>query len=373
MTVLHICSSYFETPLYKCLFSKLERLGVSNFIYVPRYHQDSEDDEKHLYVINKRFSKLSKLLYWGEQKYIFHDIEKRINLSDINFIHVHRILYGGYVALQLKKKYGIPYIVAIRYSDLYGRGRNMSIHKKHCLEIMLNAEKVIFLSNAYKENVWHRYSNMPALQQITERTEVITNGIDDYFLENIATTRRHHSSDNVIQVMAIGKIDSRKNPLTTMKACDLLIEKGYQVVFKLIGNICDKDIFSNIQKKTYTHYLGELNKEQVRAQLQETDILIVPSVHETFGLVYAEAMSQGVPVIYTKGQGFDGQYEDGEVGYPVNCFDAQEIAQRILDIMSNYSGISNHCIENAKNYSWETIANKYWGIYQDAACISKNI
>ena len=373
MTVLHICSSYFETPLYKSLFTKLERLGVINFIYIPRYHQDSENDEKHLYVINKRFSKLSKLLYWGEQKYILRDIEKKINHSDINVVHVHRILYGGYAALHLKKKYGIPYIVAIRFSDLYGRGRNMSIYKKHCLEIMINAEKLIFLSNAYKENVWHRYSNMPVLQRIKKRTEVITNGIDDYFLENIATTCRRRSPGKVIQVMAIGKIDSRKNPLTTLKACDLLIEKGYRVVFKLIGSICDNDIFSKIQQKSYTHYLGELNMKQVRAELQETDILVVPSVHETFGLVYAEAMSQGVPVIYTRGQGFDGQYEDGEVGYPVNCFDAQEIAQKILDILSNYSDISKRCIGNAKNYSWETIANKYWGIYQDAPSVSKNI
>ena len=364
MKVLHICSSYFETPLYKNLFSKLERAGVFNFIYVPRYHQDSEDGEKHLYVINKRFSKLSKLFYWGEQKYILRDIEKRIDLSDINIIHVHRILYGGYAALHLKRKYGIPYIIAIRFSDLYGRGRNLSIYKKHCLEIMLNAEKVIFLSNAYKENVWCRYSNMPVLQQIKKRTEVITNGIDDYFLENIATTCRLRSPDKVIQVMAIGKIDSRKNPLTTMKACDLLIEKGYQVVFKLIGSICDKDIFSKLQQKPYTHHLGELNMEQVRAQLQETDVLVVPSVHETFGLVYVEAMSQGVPVIYTKGQGFDGQYIDGEVGYAVNCFDAQLIAQSILDILSNYSEISSRCIDNAKKYSWVTIANLYLRIYQ---------
>lgn len=373
MKVLHICSSYFETPLYENLFSKLEELGVSNFIYVPRYHQDSEDDEKHLYVINKRFSKLSKLFYWGEQKYIFHDIEKRIPLSDVNFIHVHRILYGGYVALQLKKKYGIPYIVAIRNSDLYGRGRNMSIYKKHCLEIMLNAEKVIFLSNAYKENVWQRYSNIPTLQKIKERTEVITNGINDFFFAHFTDLRCHRPKNGIIRLIAIGRIDRGKNPLTTIKACDLLIKKGYQINYKLVGSICNKDIFSKIQQKSYTHYLGELSMEQVRVQLQETDILVVPSVHETFGLVYAEAMSQGVPVIYTKGQGFDGQYVDGEVGYAVNCFDAQEIAQRILDILSNYSGISNRCIDNAKKYSWEAIANNYWGIYQDAPSISKNI
>lgn len=40
----------------------------------------------------------------------------------------------------------------------------------------------------------------------------------------------------------------------------------------------------------------------------------MPSHKETFGLVYAEAMSQGLPIIYTKNQGFDGQFPDGYVG-----------------------------------------------------------
>ena len=36
---------------------------------------------------------------------------------------------------------------------------------------------------------------------------------------------------------------------------------------------------------------------------RENDIYVMPSIIETFGLVYAEAMSQGLPVIYTRGQG----------------------------------------------------------------------
>ena len=63
MNVLHICSSYFDTNLFRCLFSKLEAFEVTNYVYVPRYHQDRENTEKHIYVINKKFSKLAKLIY----------------------------------------------------------------------------------------------------------------------------------------------------------------------------------------------------------------------------------------------------------------------------------------------------------------------
>ena len=129
----------------------------------------------------------------------------------------------------------------------------MSVHKKHCLDIMLHAEKVIFISNAYKENVWSRYADISALQQIKERTVVITNGIDDYFLNNIAPIGCHKPNDSVIRLMAIGKIDNRKNPLITLKACDILIKKGYKVEYYYAGRVCDKRIYEKIQSKTYTH------------------------------------------------------------------------------------------------------------------------
>lgn len=371
MTILQICSSYFNTSLFKCLFSKLEAFGITNYVYVPRYNSAGENNEKHIFVINKKISKFAKLLYWGEQQYILKDIEKRINLSKVDVVHVHRILYGGYAALQLKKKYGIPYIVAIRNSDLYARGRNMSIFGKHCLEIILNAEKVVFISDAYKDIVWNRYSKKLVSQQLMEKSMTISNGIDDYYLENIASKGGHRFVTGKIRLFTLGTINKEKNQLTTLKACDILIGRGHEIVYDYAGRICDAKVFSAIQQKPYSRYLGILKKEQIIEQLLNTDILVVPSIHETFGLVYAEAMSQGIPVIYTKGQGFDGQYAEGEVGYAVDCFNAKEIADCILKIMSDYQGISNRCIDNAKRYSWLSIAQQYKIIYLN--CLTKDV
>lgn len=89
----------------------------------------------------------------------------------------------------------------------------------------------------------------------------------------------------------------------------------------------------------------------------------MPSKHETFGLVYAEAMSQGLPVIYTRGQGFDGQFEEGEVGYSVQYDSAEEIVDRIKEILNNYKTISNNCVEKVDRFDWDEIARKYIEIY----------
>jgi len=84
-----------------------------------------------------------------------------------------------------------------------------------------------------------------------------------------------------------------------------------------------------------------------------------------FGLVYPEAMTQGLPVIYSKGQGFDKQFVEGTVGYLVNSKNEEEIADRIIDIMGNYETISRNCIQLSDKFDWAKIAGEYERVYQE--------
>ena len=79
-------------------------------------------------------------------------------------------------------------------------------------------------------------------------------------------------------------------------------------------------------------------------------IFILPSIHETFGLVYAEALSQGLPIIYTRGQGFDGHFEEGEVGYSVDCYDYEEISNKVLEIITKYETISSKAVNGVQKF-----------------------
>ena len=80
-------------------------------------------------------------------------------------------------------------------------------------------------------------------------------------------------------------------------------------------------------------------------------------------MVYLEAMSQGVPVLYTKGQGFDGQFPEGEVGFSVPCGDTAAQADALCRVMEDYSARSARCIERAREYAWERIARKWMKAY----------
>lgn len=86
---------------------------------------------------------------------------------------------------------------------------------------------------------------------------------------------------------------------------------------------------------------------------------------ETFGLVYVEALSQHLPIIYAKGQGFDGFYPDGYVGYPAEAGSSVDIADKIEQLMKNYAAIERNVelLNLDKDFSWGNIAQKYLTIH----------
>ena len=82
-------------------------------------------------------------------------------------------------------------------------------------------------------------------------------------------------------------------------------------------------------------------------------------------MVYAEAMSQGLPVIYLRGQGFDGQCENGKVGFSVDYFDENEIAKKIISLIDNYHQISENCSKYCDKFSWNQISDSYEALYKN--------
>jgi glycosyltransferase involved in cell wall biosynthesis len=124
-------------------------------------------------------------------------------------------------------------------------------------------------------------------------------------------------------------------------------------------------VYKYLQKSSIAEYLGYLNKEDVLNVFRQSDIFILPSFKESFGLVYAEALSQALPVVYSQNQGFDNQFKDGFVGYSVNPKNALDISEKITMIIDNYKSISSRCIIASDTFSWEIISKKYMEIYKE--------
>lgn len=367
MDILQICNGYLDTKLFDKLFTTLEKQQIKNNIYVPINKRKYVDAiiPKNV-IVSKCFNSFDRVIFHLKHTKVLRDILKHYDINKIDLLHAHTLFSNGYIAYKLHEKYGIPYIVTVRNTDVNIFFKKMIYLRGLGIKIMRNAEQIIFLSPAYKENCISEYIPRNLQEKVTEKSVVLPNGINEYFLNNKFQDRvMINNKSKSLKVIYVGTINGNKNIETTIKACQILIEKGICVTYTIVGDIKDDKIKSIIDEHKFIKYNPPCDKEQIVEYMRKADIFVMPSITETFGLVYAEAMSQGLPVIYTKGQGFDKQFEEGQVGYSVDCFDHKAIAEKIIHVVDNYEIISNSCVKLSSKFDWELISKQYVKLYKE--------
>jgi glycosyltransferase involved in cell wall biosynthesis len=364
LKVLHICPGYFGTKLYENLFSSLQEAKVKNEVFTLPFKniKHNEENSKNLKVFDKKFNFFDRIIFFGKQHIIYKEICKEYSVNEVTIVHAHTLFSAGFSAYLLNKEFGVPYVATIRNTDINFFYKYMFHLRGVGRTILNNAQHIIFLSPAYRDFIIDKLVAKKKRQMILDKSVVIPNGIDKYFLDNKFIAKRA-INNKLIKLIYIGGIDSNKNIKTTIKACKLLIDKGYSVSYTIVGKIFNIKFYKIIAKYRFIDYHPECSKEEVISYFRNSDIFIMPSVQESFGLVYAEAMSQGIPIIYSKGQGFDGQFDNGVVGYAVNCFDYRGISDKIIDIYNNYQQFSELCVSLVDKFNWLSIAQEYKNIY----------
>ena len=146
---------------------------------------------------------------------------------------------------------------------------------------------------------------------------------------------------------------------------NILQNQGVDSTLTVIGKIVDQGEFDKIKNDSRITYMSAMPKEQLIEQYRNHDIFVMPSFTESFGLVYAEAISQGLPVVYSKGQGFDGQFEEGLVGYHCDAKSADSLANSIKKVMESfYNGKKLNDVDLSK-YRWNVLTERYRDVYLD--------
>lgn len=362
--ILHINCNYIGTTLHQIMIEKLEELGYKNKVFVPTYDKNISVIKVNSNVnICECFNKWDRILFDYKQFKIYRAIQKEYDIQDFNLIHAYTLFTDGNCARKLSKKYNIPYVVAIRNTDVNDFFRLMPHLRSRGIKIMLDAKAIFFLSESYKRQVFEEYVPEKYREILSKKVYIIPNGIDEFWFQNKALLKEK-KLDKEIKFIYAGRIDKNKNIPTTQKALQKLRLEGYKVSLTVVGKVIDQKEFEKISKNDFTTYIPAQPKEKLIELYREHDIFIMPSFTESFGLVYAEAMSQGLPVIYSKGQGFDGQFEEGKIGYGVNSCNDIEIVENSLKIIKNYSKISSNCIKEVEKFHWKNLVKEYIELYK---------
>ena len=243
------------------------------------------------------------------------------------------------------------------------------------IRVMKHANKLTCVTPCIKEKMMQAWQHH-GVKEIINKADVVNNGIDAIWLDNLSVEQRE--MNNPIKVLYIGRFDSNKNVYRLIKAITALREK-YDVRLTIVGGVGGNDEEHEIVMKEvdghkdYIEYLGAIyDKEKLIQVVRQSDIFAMASHSETFGLVYVECLTQGLPILYSKGTGFDGMYPDGHVGYSVNSYSVEDIARGLNQIIENYNKLrENICQLDFKRYSWDYTSQKYLEYY-DSIKYQKN-
>ena len=367
MKILHINGNYIWSELHRELVSNLVDSGVECCVAIPTYDMNagtvnvSEDKNAHILVCFKRND---RFFFRRKQRKIMTAIINSLDAGRYDCIHAHTMFTDGNVARALSEKYGIPYVVTVRNTDVNFFLKKIIFLRGLENKILNKSSGVFFISESYFGKTLEYVKNK---EDIALKKYVIPNGAGEYWLSNIYHPRKaiEIMSKKFIKILYVGSINKNKNIEMVLKAAELLKSRGFEIKYSIIGNVQDEKLAKKIGKHRDVVIYPEMSAEELLHHYRKNDIFIMPSHTETFGLVYVEAMSQGLPVIYTRGEGFDGQFPDGEVGYSVADTDPSDIADKVCMILDDYENISARCIRQVSRFNWKNIALKYKEIYSN--------
>ena len=371
--ILHLCADYPNTNLYRELVISLDRINVEQLIYVPlrkdkEYSESINDELRNAnFVYSKVFNNIDRLFYYRKVSKILNDIKNKVDFKNIDLVHAHFLFSMGGIALKLKKEKNIDYIVAVRSTDVNLFFKYIFYLRGIGIQIMKEAKKVIFISPAYKEFVINRYIPYELRDYINQKSIIVPNGADSFWLQN-KYTKSKNKNIKEIALIYVGSFLKRKNIHISIAVASKLKTLGYKIKLLIVGGGGGGDEYKIRKLAKKNENIIEIydrieEKEKLLSMYRKSDIFIMPSYNETFGLVYLEAMSQGLPIIHTKGQGIDGYFEDGTVGHSVNPKDIDDIVEKIKMIIHNYNKISKNCYNLVDNFSWDKISKIYHNIY----------
>ena len=370
MNILYLCTFYHRALLFRQQMDSLIKRGhnvraFSSAKYGEGIAEKFRPIMDELVVHKECWNKYDRMLFFPRQWKIEKELQKAYNLKEFDLIHSHLLLSSGYTAMRMKKKYGVPYVVSVRVTDLTGFIR-LPYFRGMAVRIIKEASGIIFLSACHKEEFTKKFVPAEYLDEFNSKCGVISNCIEPFWEENTANAPRVMKDKKKVRLLAVAKIRPIKNLTVAAQAVEVLKNRGYDARLTVVGEVQDKEEYERIKAYSCVDILPFKKKEELIDIYNDNDIFLLPSVNETFGRAYVEAMTQGLPVIYTQGQGFDKNFPDGEVGYSVPCDAPETIADRIEETIKRYDEISPECIEKSRLFYEDRIIDKLESFYEKA-------
>ena len=127
-----------------------------------------------------------------------------------------------------------------------------------------------------------------------------------------------------------------------------------------------QDMVEDLGIENFVIFLGKQDQQLLPYYYSASEIVVMPSHYESFGMVALEAMACGTPVVASQVGGLAFLVRDGETGFVVPGNDVQMLAKRIVELIKDKdlrNKLGNKSAEYAQLYAWEIISEKMIEVY----------
>lgn len=281
------------------------------------------------------------------------------NNKDFDIIHAHDWLtYPAGIAAKMVS--GKPLVVHVHATefDRSGENVNQSVYEieRRGMEV---ADKVITVSNLTRNIVITRYG-------IPEDKVVTVHNAVDFSNGNIIAESNRILPEQVVTFL--GRVTFQKGPDYFVEAANKVLKKNSNVRFVMAGS---GDMLNRMIRRVAElgisnkfHFTGFLKGTDVNRMFQLSDVYVMPSVSEPFGISPLEAMRSSVPVIISKQSGVA---EVLKYAIKIDFWDVDAMADSIYGLL-NYKALANFFIrygqEEVNNLKWENAAQGVKEVYE---------
>ena len=289
--------------------------------------------------------------------------------NSIDVLHVHYAIPHAYAAYMAKKmlkeqSINIPIVTTLHGTDITLVGNHPSY--KTAVTFSINKSDVVTcVSKSLKEDTLDQFD-------IKKNIEVIPNFIDinKYIIQQDLCLHENPIQSKEFIISHVSNFRTVKNIANVIKVF-YNIQKQFKAKLLMIGEGPDKTLAENLCNELGISHLVDFlgNTNQVEKNLCHSDLFLLPSSAESFGLAALEAMASKVAVITSNAGGLPEINLNGETGYVENYNDVDQMSKKAISILSNRKNLEkfkNNAFLKAKEYDINNIVPLYEKTYQKA-------
>ena len=292
-----------------------------------------------------------------------------VNTYNINLLHVHYAIphaYAAYMGKKMLEDQGleIPMITTLHGTDITLVGSH-PFYKKAVQFSINHSEYVTAVSQSLKDDT-------ERLFEITSDIKVIPNFIDLQKIKfrDVPCEKIQIAAENELIITHISNFRPLKRILDILKIFKI-IKDGLNVKLLMVGDGPEKERAIRYCKVNQLEkdvlFVGKSN--EIDNILCFSDLFLLPSEKESFGLAALEAMAHGVPVVCSDIGGLPEVIENGISGFLCPVGDINVMAEKVNYLLSDKERLKlfkSQAYQSSKKFDIKKIISKYESVYNHA-------